>query len=105
MDGHPETVRRNREIALAGHELPGEANGVALEVVPEGEVAQHLEEGVVPLGMPHLLQIVVLPTGADALLAGGGAVVLPMLLPQKGALELHHAGVGEQERRIVGRDQ
>ena len=105
MHGDAEPVRRDAEIGLAGDELPGVADRVALEVVPEREVAQHLEEGVVPLGVPHLLQIVVLASRPDALLAGRGAAVLPMLLAEEGALELHHAGVGEQEGGIVGRDQ
>ena len=86
----------------AGDELPGERDRVALEVVAEGEVAQHLEEGVVPLGVAHLLEIVVLAAGADALLAGRGAGVVALLLAEEGALELHHAGVGEQQGRIVG---
>ncbi len=32
-----------------GDQLPGEADRAVLEVVAEGEVAQHLEEGQVPL--------------------------------------------------------
>ena len=35
-----------------GHELPGVDDGVFLEVVAEGEVSEHLEEGVVPRRAP-----------------------------------------------------
>jgi hypothetical protein len=65
--GHAQVLRRQPQ--LAGDELPREANGVALEVVAEGEVAEHLEEGVMPGGVPHLLEVVVLAAGAHALLA------------------------------------
>ena len=41
-------------------------DGVLLEVVPEAEVAQHLKEGVVPLGHAHILDVV----GAHTLLGG-----------------------------------
>ncbi len=42
-----------------------------------------------------------LAAGADALLARHGARVVAAFQPLKHALELHHPGVGEQERRIV----
>ena len=104
------TVTRSRsgceaEILLAGDELPGERDRVLLEVLAEGEVAQHLEEGVVPPGEAHLLEIVVLAAGPDALLGGDGAAVVALLLAQEGALELHHPGVGEQEGGVVRGDQ
>src|SRR3989454_12815316 len=51
-----------------GHPLPGEGDRLLLEVVPEGEVAEHLEERVVAGGVAHLLQVVVLAAGADAFL-------------------------------------
>ena len=91
--------------AELGHELPGEGDRVALEVVAEGEVAEHLEEGVVPLGVAHLLEVVVLAAGADALLAGDGALVVAWFHAEKGPLELVHPGVGEQQRRVVGGEQ
>ena len=90
------------EPELAGQELPAIGDGVRLEVVAEREVAQHLEEGVVPRGAPDVLEIVVLAARAHALLRGGGADVLAALLSQEHRLELHHAGVGEEERRVLG---
>ena len=105
VHGDPKPVRSQPEIFRPGHELPGERDRLALEVVAEGEVAQHLEEGVVPLGVPHLLEIVVFAPGAHALLAGRSPQVVAPLLTQERPLELHHAGIGEQQRRVVGRDQ
>ena len=72
MDGDPQPVRCDAEIVRTGDKLPGERDRFALEVVAEGEVAQHFEEGMVPLGVADLLEVVVLAAGANALLAGGG---------------------------------
>ena len=85
-------------------QLPGVADGVALEVVAEAEVAQHLEEGVVARGVADVVQVVVLATGAYALLAGRGARIGALVEAQEHILELVHPGVGEQQRRVVARD-
>ena len=90
------------DLQLAGDELPREADRVALEVVAEREVAEHLEERVVPRGVPDLLEIVVLAAGAHALLRGRRPPAeLGLLQSEKHALELHHPRVREQQRRIV----
>src|SRR5690606_20276028 len=60
--------RIDAEVAVsdrAGEELPGPRNDLGLEVVTEGEVAQHLEEGAVTGGLADLFDV----EGADALLA------------------------------------
>ena len=88
-----------------GHPLPRVGDRLLLEVVPEGEVAQHLEEGVVAGGMAHLLQVVVLAAGANALLAGGRAGIVAALHALKHPLELHHPRVGEQQGGVVRRHQ
>src|SRR5207249_2087249 len=64
-------------------------------------VAQHLEEGVVARGEADVLEIVVLSARAHALLAGGGAAVVAALAAGEDVLELVHAGVGEEQRRVV----
>ena len=74
-----------------------------LEVVAEGEVAEHLEEGVVARGVADVVEVVVLAAGAHALLRGRRRVVGARLLAGEHVLELHHAGVGEHERGIVAR--
>ncbi len=89
----------------AGEEVPREADGVALEVIAEAEVAQHLEEGVVAGRVAHVLEVVVLAAGAHAALARGRAHVGARILAEEAVLELHHAGVGEQQRRVVARHQ
>jgi hypothetical protein len=100
-DAHAQVLARHAQ--LAGDELPGEADRVALEIVAEREVAEHLEEGVVPGGVPHLLEVVVLAAGAHALLRRrrparpAGRV----LHAEEDLLERHHPGVGEEQRRVV----
>ena len=103
-------VHRNHEarrvdLERASDKVPGEANRVLLEVIAEGEVAQHLEEGVVPGGVADVFEIVVFATGAHAALAGDGAHVVAFVAAQEAVLELHHAGIGEQQRRVVARDE
>jgi hypothetical protein len=88
-----------------GQELVGEGDGVGLEVVAEREVSQHLEERLVARGAAHVLQVIVLAPGAHALLRAGGAREGRLGLAGEEVLELVHPGVGEQQRRIVERDQ
>ena len=49
-------------------QFPGERDGVALEVVAEGEIAQHLEKRVVPPGIADVFEIVVLSARPHAFL-------------------------------------
>src|SRR5690606_7670746 len=103
VDGHPYPVRVEAVAARVdgvGDQLPGQRDGPFLEVVPEREVAAHLEERAVPGGLADLLDVL----GAHALLHRGRARVGGRLLPGEVGDERHHAGDGEQQRR-VGRDQ
>ena len=72
-----------------------------LEVIAEGEVAEHLEKRVVAARVADVLEIVVLAAGAHALLRGGRARVVALLQAEEDVLELVHARVGEQQRRVV----
>ena len=88
-----------------GDELPRPRDRVLLEVVAEREVAEHLEEREVARRAADVLEVVVLARDAHALLRGGRGLVVAHLLAQERALELHHARVGEQQRRVALRDQ
>ena len=99
-DGRPQPLGVEPVAALGdrfGQQAPGQFDGPALEVVAEGEVSGHLEEGVVPGGDAHLVDV----RGADALLNAGGGVVRGGPLAQEERHELDHAGVDEQKIRIV----
>jgi hypothetical protein len=82
--------------ARSGHPLPREPYGVALEVVAEREITEHLEESVVACSMPHLLEIVVFPAGPNAFLrCHRTASERGRFQSKKDLLELHHSRVGE----------
>jgi len=78
---------------------------VALEIVAEREIAQHFKESMVARGVTDVFQIVVLAAGAQAALRGGRAGVVALVLAQKHVLELHHAGIGKQQGRIIAGNQ
>ena len=93
------------QFQFAGHETPGQANRFVLEVVAEAEISQHFEEGMVPGRVAHVLQVVVLAPRPQATLHGNGAGMRGRLPAEEDVLELHHSGVGEQQRGIVMRNQ
>ena len=102
IDRHPQTLRVQSQAAVldsAGEQGPGVRDRAFLEVLAEGEVAGHLEERVVAGGDAHFLDI----QGAHALLNRGGGTVFEIrsLVAQEVRLERHHAGVDEQQRRVV----
>ena len=104
VDRGPQAAGLQAEVS--GHPLPGEVDRVALEVVAEGKVPEHLEEGVVARGPPHFLEVVVLAADAEAFLGGDGARGARALrLSREDALELHHPGVREHEGRVIRGDE
>ena len=58
-----------------------------------------------PVGEPHILQIVMLAAGAHAFLRSRGAGVVALLQSQKNVFELVHARIGEQQCGIIRRHQ
>ena len=105
VDGDPEFLLRQVQPLVRGQELPRVVNGIVLEIVAETEVTQHLEKGVMTRGVSNVLQVIVLAASTHALLAAGGAGIGALLQAQEAVLELVHAGVGEQQCRVVGRNQ
>ena len=93
------------QAEILRQQVPRQLDRAFLEVVAEREVAQHLEEGVVAGGVADILEIVVLAAGAHAFLRRRGAAVGPLLEAGEDVLELHHAGVGEHQRRVVARHE
>ena len=80
-------------------------DGVAFEVVAEGEVTHHFKEGVVAGGVANVFQVVVLAACAHAFLRGGGAVVGAFVEAEEHVFKLVHTGVGKQQRRVVVRHE
>jgi hypothetical protein len=94
-----------RQAELPGDQVPRQLDRAVLEIVAEREVAEHLEKRVMPRGVADIVEIVVLAAGAHAFLRGDGALIGTLLDPGKDVLELHHAGIGEHQRRVVARHQ
>ena len=86
-------------------QLPGITNGVLLEIVTETEVAQHFEKSVVPGSVPNLVEVVVFSPRAYAALRAYCSCVCPLFSTQEHVFELHHPGISEQQRRIIGRHE
>ena len=95
-DGEVQAIER--QLELLGNELKGPSAGLLLGDATKGEVAEHLKEGQVTAVLADAIDVV----GADALLAGDCADLLHGLLALVILLKLVHAGVGKQQRRIVG---
>ena len=92
-----------RQLPHLGQHRPGEADGLFLEVVAEREVAEHLEERVVPVRRPDVVEIVVLAADPHALLRRRRPRVVAPLAAEEHVLELVHPRVGEEQRRVVVR--
>ena len=103
VDGDQQLV--GGKAVFTGDEVPRVLDRDILEVVAEGEIAEHFEKGVVARGIADVFEVVVLTARADALLRGDGPLIGALLLPEEQVLELHHPGVGEHERRVVARHQ
>jgi hypothetical protein len=87
------------------NQLPGVSDGVLLEVVAKGEISQHLEKRVVTIGEAYVFKIVVLAARTHAFLRGRRARVVAFLEAEEDVLELVHAGIGKEKRRVVRRDE
>ena len=103
VNGGPQPL--GRQAKGRRQEFPRQGDRVVLEVIAEREIPQHLEEGMVPRRPPHVLQVVVLASRADALLRRDGPSIGALLAAGEHVLELHHPGVGEEQRGIGLRDQ
>ena len=99
MHGDPQTFLRQPEHL--SEERPCKADGIVLEIIAKTEVAQHFEKGVVPRRIAYVFQVIVFPPRPDAALRRSGTTVWPLLDTQKNILELHHAGIGKQQRWVV----
>jgi hypothetical protein len=89
VHGRCDAVRVQPE--LIGQQLPGPVNRVALEVVAEAPVAEHLEQRVVARRAADLLEVVVLAGHAQAELRVDRTDVIELLLAGQHTLERRHA--------------
>src|SRR6202171_5649328 len=89
------------EAELLCQELVRIGNRLLLEVIAEGEVAQHLEEGQMVTVVADDVDV----DGTEDFLAGGGPREGRLGLPEEIRLKGHHPRACEQQSRIAERDQ
>ena len=97
IDGGIQPVGLQAHPLGAGQKFPAPGNGLMLEIVAEGEVAQHLKVGAVAGGFAHVVDI----AGADALLTGANPVAGGLLLALEPGLHGSHTGVDQQDGLVV----
>ena len=66
VDGDEQLFLGQAEFLM--DQRPGVLDRFGLEVVAEGKVSEHLEEGMVPCGVAHVVEIVMFAASANALL-------------------------------------
>ena len=103
VDGDQQAL--DRQLEFPGEQVPGKLDRVLLEIVTEGEVPEHLKEGVMAGRVADVVEVVVLAAGAHAFLRGDRARVGPLFQAGEHVLELHHPGVGEHQGRVVARHE
>ncbi len=97
-DPHGVGIEPETPVTLVGgDQFPRQLDRALLEVVAEREVAEHLEERAVPGGLADLVDV----ERADALLHAHRPLPGSGLGTGEVRLERHHAGVDEQQRRVV----
>ena len=101
VDGDVQLILGDSHPLVAGQELPCPGNDLLLEVILEGEVAQHLKEGAVAGSDAHALDI----RSTDALLAGGHTMAGRLFLSQEPLFHGGHAAVDQQQAGVVLRHQ
>ena len=101
VDGRPEALRLEPEHL--GDPVPREVDGLVLVVVAEREVAHHLEEGAVPFRAADLVEVVVLPAGAQAGLNAHHARARGLFGAKEVGLERLHPGDDEEGRLVLRR--
>ena len=100
VNGDPQTlgIQAKTTLILRGsQQLVSERNRLLLEVITEGEVTSHLEEGTVTRSLTNLFNI----QGADALLHAGRAGERRGLTAQEVGNERNHTGDGEHGAGLV----
>ena len=99
IDGGIEPLRV--QPADIRQEFPAPGDGFLLEIIAEGEVAQHLKIRAVAGRLADIFDV----PRPDALLAGADPVPRRLHLALEIGLHRCHAGVDEQQRRVILWDQ
>ena len=99
VDGNPELVFGKFDNFC--QKFPRPWNRFFLEVVAEGEVSKHLEEGLMTCGTPDILDI----AGPYTALTGYDTIVGGLHLSCKERLQWCHASADQEQCRIIFRNE
>jgi len=89
------------QLQLFSEKAPGISNRFLLEIVPEGEIAEHFKKSMVPGRSADIFQVIMLAACAHTLLRTDGPEIVTFLHAEETVLELVHPGISEQQSRIV----
>ena len=103
IDRHHQT--RGIETVFFGDQVPGKFDRTFLEIITEGEIAQHLEERMMPRRIADIIEIIMLAARAHTFLRCRSRRVRTLLDTGKNVFKLHHAGISEHQCRIITRNQ
>ena len=79
--------------------------GIFFEVVTKTEIPQHFKKRMVPGGITHLVEVIVLSTCAHTFLGTDSTRTVTFLCTQEHVLELRHTCICEKQCRVIGRNQ
>ena len=96
-----QAVRIKTDPIGAGKEFPAPVDGFPLEIIAEGEIAQHLKISAVAGSLADVFDIAC----ADALLTGAHTLARRFFFPFEIGLHRRHAGIDEQKAGVALRDQ
>ena len=94
-----------RQAEFFGDQIPGKLNRVGLEIITKREVPEHLEESMVTRRVAHIVEVIMLAARPHAFLRRGGAHIGAFFLTGEDVFEGDHAGISEEQRRIIIRHQ
>src|SRR5260370_18835513 len=86
-------------------QLPGVGDGILLEIIAEGKLAENLEERVMAFGETDVFEVVGLPARAHAFLRRRRPRVIAFLEAEENILELVHPRIRKQQGSVPMRHQ
>ena len=98
--GHCQLVRRDAQVFFVCQEFVAPGDLFIFEEIAQGPVPQHFKEGTVGI-VPYFIDI----AGPDAFLHVGEPGAFRVLFTQKIGYQRVHPRSGEQDRRVILRDQ
>ena len=103
IDSNEQAIGGDAEFL--GHQPPRKLDRALLEIIAEREIAEHFEKGVVARCIADIVEVVMLAARAHAFLRRHRARIGALLQAGKDVLELHHAGIGEHQGRVIARHE